>query len=140
MQRFLGSLKVHVNESKTDLKYCKHKTDELNDEFKQIRSKVNKTISYNNFKKKNFTKTIRTISKTQKNIQNEIKYIPASQYPAPMQPILFKPKLQQSLVEKIFILNKNKHNSNEIIINDDSKKLPSIEIDHISIKSGNINK
>lgn len=148
MKRFLDSLNVHVQESKKDLQDVHSRLFEVTNQYKTLSKTATLRLNQRTIKKR-----ARTVASTSKNVyaynmemsrnqlngqKNKIHYTPASQYPVPMQPRLFKPTVNSFNAERVAKLAEMrplKVETNEIPdIPDDSSKLPTIEIEKLCKK------
>ena len=139
MERFLRSLDVHVKESKRDRSDVRSRFSEITDQYKNLSKTATSKLlekvpavrtraqTMLNKKTYNYNATERQTSKP--------KYIPASQYPVPMQPRLFKPKVNSFNAERVAKLAEMRPVKvvfeEEPPIPDDSNKVPVIDIEHI---------
>ena len=134
MKRFLGSLHVHVDESKNDLRDVHKKASELEEEYSRIRKNVNRSITYRSFKPRYIdldSSNVSSRKSVSQVIKEKPKYIPASQFPLPMQPALFKIKLHAINADRF--VKRAKNNDMRLVNTFNDNTLPEIDIDHISI-------
>ena len=141
MKRFLDSLQVHVNEAKDDLTNVRSRYLEVSNQYKTIsktaHSRLLDTTRQYRPRARSVVNRKPYISRSyEPRKPQKPKYIPASQYPVPMQPRLFKPTVNSFNAERVAKLSEMR--PNKVIIEDlpdlpdDSSKVPPLDIEQLN--------
>lgn len=141
MKRFLDSLKVHVEESVNDHQTVTQQFNDINVQWKTLSRSVDRSINQSMRPKKNRS---HSVSAKHTNVYNQWlqyeqqkqqkpKYTPASQYPVPMQPRMFKPSVNSFNAERVAKLSTMRQIQVRVEtppeIPDDSSKVPKIDVE-----------
>ena len=140
MKRFLDSLEVHVNEAKDDLTKVHSRYVEVTNQYKTISRTAHSRLFETNRPLRPRAHSVATkkpyISRSyEPRRPQKPKYIPASQYPVPMQPRLFKPTVNSFNAERVAKLSEmrpNKVQVEDMPLPDDSAKVPTIDIEQLN--------
>lgn len=147
MKRFLDSLKVHVDESVNDHKLVTQQFNDINVQWKTLSKTVDRSINESLRPKK---KRSHSVANKHTNVYNQWlqyeqeaqkpkpKYTPASQYPVPMQPRVFKPVVNSFNAERVAKLATMRpiqvRAETPPEIPDDSAKVPKIDVECLAKK------